>query len=68
MNLREISEVAVLVFYMVVAVCSIVFAVIVTVNTPPRAPREHLCSIAEISPDMTQKEKEHCRLIRGHKL
>lgn len=68
MNLREISEVAVLAYYAAVAVCSIVFAVIVSVKTPPRAPREHLCSVAEISPDVTQKEREHCRLIRGHKL
>lgn len=68
MNLRELSELAVLAYYAVVAVCSLVFAVIVTVNTPQRAPRERFCSIAEISPDMTQKEKEHCRLIRGHKL
>ena len=68
MNLREISEVAVLAYYAVVAVCSITFAVIVSVNAPPRAPRGHLCSVAEISQDVTPKEREHCRLIRGHKL
>lgn len=68
MTRHQIAEAAVLVFYMVVAVCSVTMAVIVTMDTPPRSPREHLCSVAEISPDVTQKEKEHCRLIRGHKL
>lgn len=68
MTRHQIAEAAVLVFYAVVAVCSVTMAVIVTIKTPPRPPREHLCSVAEISPDVTQQEKDHCRLIRGHKL
>ena len=27
-----------------------------------------MCGVAEISPDMDNKQKEHCRQIRGHKL
>ena len=29
-----------------------------------RKPRDHLCQIAEISPDMTVAEKERCRMLR----
>jgi hypothetical protein len=29
-----------------------------------RPPRDHLCQIAEISPDMTPAEKERCRMLR----
>lgn len=32
-----------------------------------RAPRDHLCQIAEISPDMTPAEKERCRMLRMYK-
>lgn len=65
---NEIAKALVLAFYCVVAIGSITMAVIVMVKAPQRPPREHLCSVAEISPDMTKKEREHCRLIRGHKL
>lgn len=68
MKPHRIAEVLVLAFYAVVAVASITMAVIVSMSTPQSSPRLHLCSVAEISPDMSQKEKEHCRLIRGHKL
>lgn len=55
-------------YYVLVALCAIVMATLVMTGEPRKTPREHLCSVAEISPDMTQKEREHCRLIRGHKL
>jgi hypothetical protein len=32
-----------------------------------RAPRDHLCQIAEISPDMTPAEKERCRMLKAYK-
>jgi len=31
----------------------------------PRAPRDHLCQIAEISPDITTKERERCRQLKA---
>ena len=34
----------------------------------PRAPRDHLCPVAEISPDITPAERERCRQLRGIKL
>lgn len=68
MKPHRIAEVLVLAYYAVVAVASITMAVIFSMTTPRSSPRLHLCSVAEISPDMSQKEKEHCRLIRGHKL
>ena len=34
----------------------------------PRAPRDHLCPIAEISPDITPAERERCRQLRAIKL
>ena len=34
----------------------------------PRPPRDHLCPVAEISPDITQAERERCRQLRGIKL
>jgi len=30
----------------------------------PRQPRMHLCGVAEISPDITPKERELCRQAR----
>jgi len=52
-----------LAFYVIVALCSIVF-MWATMGMPPRLP----CAVAEISPDITQAERERCRQIRGHKL
>ena len=34
----------------------------------PRAPRDHLCPIAEISPDIAPAERERCRQLRAIKL
>lgn len=32
-----------------------------------RKPRDYLCPIAEISPDITQYERERCRKLRAQK-
>jgi len=34
----------------------------------PRTHRDHLCPVAEISPDITQAERERCRQLRAIKL
>jgi hypothetical protein len=34
----------------------------------PRPPRDHLCPVAEISPDITPAERERCRQLRAIKL
>ena len=51
---------------MVVSVCLVVFAFVLSLSQP-RAPRDHLCQIAEISPDMTVAERERCRMLRMYK-
>ena len=33
-----------------------------------RAPRDHLCPVAEISPDITPAERQRCRQLRAIKL
>ena len=40
---------------------------LVRVNVDPPV-RHNVCTVAEISPDVTPAERERCRLIRGHKL
>lgn len=40
---------------------------LVRVNVNPPV-RHNICTVAEISPDVTPAEREKCRLIRGHKL
>jgi hypothetical protein len=41
---------------------------LVKINTEPRPVRHNICTVAEISPDVTPAERERCRMIRGHKL
>ena len=53
-------------FYVVVAVFTLVFIVLINVNPPPI--RHNICTIAEISPDITPEERQRCRQMRGHKL
>ena len=40
---------------------------LVKVNVNPPV-RHNICTIAEISPDITPEERKRCREIRGHKL
>jgi hypothetical protein len=49
----------------VVACVSLFFLLVLNFNPPER---RNICNVAEISPDVTQKEREECRMIRGHKL
>lgn len=53
-------------FYCVIAAFMMYFLVRVNVNPPPV--RHNICTIAEISPDITPEERKRCRQMRGHKL
>ncbi len=51
-----------------IALCVATMAVAIWVSAQvERKPRDHLCQIAEISPDMTPDERERCRMLRMHK-
>ena len=53
-------------FYAVVAIISLGF-MLYAITTPPPV-RHNVCTIAEISPDITPEERQRCRQMRGHKL
>lgn len=59
-------EVAAMAFYAVVALFTLLFIVLINVQPPPV--RHNVCTIAEISPDITPEERKRCREKRGHKL
>ena len=59
-------EAAAVGFYAVIAMFTLYFIVLVNVKPPPV--RHNICTIAEISPDITPEERKRCREIRGHKL
>jgi hypothetical protein len=44
----------------------LVMVILIAIQPPPV--RHNICTIAEISPDITPQERERCRRIRGHKL
>lgn len=46
--------------------CFAVYFLARALAEPP--PIRNVCPVSEISPDVTQQERERCRLIRGHKL
>lgn len=50
------------------ALAMVVFALILFASVQPPPVRHNICTVAEISPDITQQERERCRRIRGHKL
>ena len=50
----------------IVVVLTVVMLYFLTNYQPPHQLR--LCGVEEISPDITQKEREKCRQMRGHKL
>lgn len=56
-----------LVFAHVIAVAAIGMVFLILFNIDPPAKR-NICSVAEISPDVTPEERKECRMIRGHKL
>ena len=53
-------------FYVVVAAINLYF-LWYAITTPPPV-RHNICTIAEISPDITPEERKRCRQMRGHKL
>ena len=50
------------------ALAMVVFALILFASVQPPPVRHNICTIAEISPDITPQERQRCRQIRGHKL
>jgi len=64
----KLGEFAAVDFYVVVGLIS-VYCMWVVMHMPlPQPGRDRLCSVAEISPDITPAERERCRQARGHKL
>ena len=53
------------VYLAIVAIISLHY--LMQLDRVPDKPR-NICSVAEISPDVTPAERERCRQIRGHKL
>jgi hypothetical protein len=55
----------VLVYYWLVGIISFCCFVYVLTNPPkPQIP----CTVAEISPDFSTQDREHCRRLRAHKM
>lgn len=50
---------------MVIISASVMIAAMWLSTHVPREPRDHLCPVAEISPDITIKERERCRQLRA---
>lgn len=53
--------------YLSIVLVAMLFFMALAITYPPERPRK-VCAVAEISPDVTQEERERCRMIRGHKL
>lgn len=64
----KLGEFAAVAFYVVVGLISVYFMWVVMHMPLPQPGRDRLCSVAEISPDITPAERERCRQARGHKL
>jgi hypothetical protein len=62
---KKINEGLICIYMAAVACWALYFAT--QLDRVPAKPR-NICSVAEISPDVTQQERERCRQIRGHKL
>ena len=66
--MEKIGEWFAVAFYVVVGLVSI-FMMYQVMRMPLPEPRDNrLCSVAEISPDITPAERERCRQLRSHKL
>jgi hypothetical protein len=61
-----LPETLAVIWYAIIACCSLVIMILIALQPPPV--RHNICTIAEISPDITPQERERCRQIRGHKL
>jgi hypothetical protein len=62
----KIAECLVFIHVAIVAVITLFFLFLAITTDPPV--RHNICTIAEISPDITPEERKRCRQIRGHKL
>lgn len=66
--MTKLSEWLAIAFYVVVGLIAI-YCMYVVMHIPlPNPDKDRLCSVAEISPDITPADRERCRQIRGHKL
>ena len=56
-----------LVYLYLIPMWAMLIYFMVKVNVDPPV-RHNVCTVAEISPDVTPEERKRCRDIRGHKL
>jgi hypothetical protein len=63
--MEKIKEYAI--FLCLIPAWAVLLYCLVRVNISQPA-RHNICTVAEISPDVTPQERERCRMIRGHKL
>lgn len=66
--MTKLSEWLAIGFYVIVGLISIFMMYQVMRMPMPQPGKDRLCSVAEISPDITPAERERCRQLRGHKL
>ena len=66
--MKNLSERLAIAFYVVVGLISIYCMYLVMHMPLPQPGKDRLCSVAEISPDITPTERERCRQLRSHKL
>ena len=64
--MKKILDSLIFVHIIAVAAVAAFFLILAWVEQPPA--RHNICTVAEISPDITPQERERCRQIRGHKL
>lgn len=57
-----------LVYLYLIPMWAMLIYFMVKVNSEPQPIRHNICTVAEISPDITPEERKRCREIRGHKL
>lgn len=60
------AETLALVYYAIIAIITLYFIALLIVRPPPV--RHNICTVAEISPDVTPEERKRCQQKRGHKL
>lgn len=64
----KLGECVAVAFYVILSLIAI-FMMYQVMRIPMPYPRDNrLCSVAEISPDITPAERERCRQLRNHKL
>jgi hypothetical protein len=61
--MKNIPEALAILFYVMIGIFSIILFLFITLPTEKKLD----CSIAEISPDFSQQDREHCRKARMHK-